>query len=250
MSPRVVPFAARRRKRRAPGSRLREAWLKWKYRAARFDLAFGYDWAAIPHDRIATVNHLLALKTGAAYLEIGCAGDELFAAVKAGSKTGVDPARGGTHRMTSDAYFAAHPEARFDVIFIDGLHTYDQVRRDLAHALRAVNPGGWIALHDMLPCDWFDEHTPQISTAAWTGDCWKCAFELLATSGVDFRVVEIDHGVVVVKVLAEGVTLADHRATLNPVGFRYLFENVNRLPLASWEQAKRWIGEGNTGNDG
>lgn len=242
MTPRAIPFSERRRKRRALGSRLREAWLRWKYRAARFDLAFDYDWAAIPHDRIELVNHLLALRPGADYLEIGCAGDELFAAVQAGSKTGVDPARGGTHRMTSDAFFAANPEARFDVIFIDGLHRYDQVRRDLVHALRAVKAGGWIAMHDMLPCDWIDEHLPQISTAAWTGDCWKCAFELLDTAGVEFRVVEIDHGVVVVRVVSAGVELADYRAELSSAGFRRLFDNVNRLPLASWDEALAWLG--------
>ena len=38
---------------------------------------------------------------------------------------GVDPLLGGTHRMTSDAFFAANADA-FDLIFIDGLH---QVRR-------------------------------------------------------------------------------------------------------------------------
>lgn len=31
--------------------------------------------------------------------------------------------RGGTHRMTSDAFFATNEE-QFDLVFIDGLHHY------------------------------------------------------------------------------------------------------------------------------
>ena len=39
----------------------------------------------------------------------------------------------------------------------------------------ALKPGGSIAIHDMLPRDWIEEHVPQISTRAWTGDGWKGA---------------------------------------------------------------------------
>ena len=63
------------------------------------------------------------------------------------------------------------------MVFIDGLHLYDQVRRDVANALAVVPAGGWIALHDMFPRDWIEEHTPQISTSRWTGDPWKVGFE-------------------------------------------------------------------------
>ena len=55
------------------------------------------------------------------YLEIGCADNDLFDAVMAGRKVGVDPLRGGTHRLTSDAFFAGYDGEPFDVVFIDGL---------------------------------------------------------------------------------------------------------------------------------
>ena len=51
--------------------------------------------------------------------------------------------------MTSDEFFELNNE-KFDFVFVDGLE-HDQVRRDVENALRCLNPGGYIALHDMLP---------------------------------------------------------------------------------------------------
>lgn len=78
-----------------------------------------FDWPATPYTRIALMNHLAALDKDTAYLEIGCHMDTLFAALPLVDKTGVDPARGGTHRMTSDAFFAQN-ERQSDLIWIDG----------------------------------------------------------------------------------------------------------------------------------
>src|SRR5271168_4845465 len=103
---------------------------------------FDFDWAAIRYNRISVVNLLLADRPNGRYLEIGCADNVLFDAVMAADKVGVDPRRGGTHRMTSDAFFAAYAGPPFDVVFIDGLHLYPQVRRDLVNALAHLSPGG------------------------------------------------------------------------------------------------------------
>ena len=120
------------------------------------------------------------------------------------------------------------------MVFIDGLHLYDQVRRDLDGALRVLKPGGWIAFHDMLPRDWFEEHVPQIRTRGWTGDGWKVAFELLASADVEFRLLAIDHGVVVVKPLTRAPRIPDLSATLGAARFAYLYENSATL-------AHRWL---------
>ena len=230
------------RKRPSFATARRERRLIRRYAADRSDVVFDYDWRAIPHTRAALVNRLVAERPDGRYLEIGCAGDELFNAVMAADKVGVDPVRGGSHRMTSDAYFAAHPEARFDVVFIDGLHLYDQVRRDLVNALARLEPGGWIALHDSFPRDWLEEHVPQIVTSGWTGNGWKVAFELLDTEGVDFRLVAIDHGILVVKPLRVAVELADRRAELEPARFAYFAAQVSRLPTCDYAGALAWIG--------
>jgi SAM-dependent methyltransferase len=232
---------AKTRKKLSLNTIVREFILINRYRQNVFPGAFDYDWDEINYRRTAVVNLLLKATGGEDYLEIGCAGNDLFDAVMARRKVGVDPARGGTHRLTSDAFFATWTGGPFDVVFIDGLHTYDQVRRDLVNALRWLKPGGWIALHDMLPRDWLEEHVPQIRTRGWTGDGWKVAFELLASPNLDFRLLAIDHGVLVVRPLSEAPVLADLGAELAAERFGYLHRHFGRLPVVGYAEAADWI---------
>ena len=229
------------RKKLSLATIVREFALVRRYRGARCDGVFDYDWAASGYDRKAVVNLLLAGRPDGAYLEIGCADNALFDAVMARRKVGVDPRQGGTHRMTSDAFFRSHAGERFDVVFVDGLHLYDQVRRDLDGALSVLKPDGWIAFHDMLPRDWLEEHVPQIRTRGWTGDGWKLAFELLASPDVDFRLLAIDHGVLVVKPLTGRPRIPDLSPTLARERFTYLHRNFARLPVVGYAEAADWI---------
>lgn len=231
------PYA---KKKRNLNSIVREAWGEARYRAHAVDGFFDHDWSRIEGDRQAVVRRLIAATGARSYLEIGCAENLLFDTVEAARKVGVDPVQGGTRRMTSDAFFAGNRE-RFDVVFIDGLHLYDQVRRDVANALAVVPASGWIALHDMYPRDWIEEHSPQISTSRWTGDPWKVGFELTITQGVEFRLLAIDHGVGVVRVLKDGAILADRRAELAGKRFAWFREHFAELPVIDWPAAKAWI---------
>jgi tetratricopeptide (TPR) repeat protein len=56
----------------------------------------------------------------------------------------VEPLRGA-----SDAVLATLPAASFDLIYVDGSHLYEDVRRDLRHALRLVRPGGFVCGDDL-----------------------------------------------------------------------------------------------------
>ncbi|MGH7023252.1 MAG: class I SAM-dependent methyltransferase [Caulobacteraceae bacterium] len=231
------PYA---KKRRNLNSIVREALGARKFRRHAVAEYFNHDWSKIDGDRQAVVRRLLEITGNKAYLEIGCADNLLFDKVGAEVKVGVDPAKGGTHRMTSDAFFAQNNQV-FDVIFIDGLHVYDQVRRDVINALDAVRPGGWIAMHDMFPRDWIEEHTPQISTSRWTGDPWKVAFELIGAEGVEFRLLAIDHGVGVIRVLKESVTLPNRQVELTPQRFAWFRAHFAELPVIDWTEAQAWI---------
>ena len=86
------------------------------------------------------------------YLEIGVYKNSVFNCIplKIENKIGVDPTQGGTHRKTSDDFFIDNTK-NFDVIFIDGLHTYEQCQRDCINSLKFLNPRGVILFHDFLP---------------------------------------------------------------------------------------------------
>jgi hypothetical protein len=98
---------AREKKKLSLNTLVREFILINRHRKARHEGALAYDWRAIRYNRMAVVNLLLKHSGGEDYLEIGCAGNDLFDAVMAPRKIGVDPVRGGTHRQTSDAFFAS-----------------------------------------------------------------------------------------------------------------------------------------------
>ena len=232
-----LPYA---KKNRDFNSIVREGLLAHRYRSHAVDAFFDYDWAAVEGSSRAVVERLLQATGARSYLEIGCGEHDLFSQVHAVRKVGVDPTHGGTHRMTSDAFFAANDET-FDVVFVDGLHSYDQVRRDVRNALDVVPPGGWIALQDMFPRDWIEEHTPQISASRWTGDPWKLAFELIGARGVEFRLLAIDHGVGVIRVLDQDVTLPDRRVELSPQRFAWFREHFAELPVIGWRAAQDWF---------
>lgn len=214
--------------------------LKRKYKHHADPRTLDWAWGSINFNRIALVNLLLGRISDPSYLEIGCETDSLFNSVPCSNKTGVDPALGGNIRKTSDDFFALNTK-RFDVIFIDGLHTYEQVRKDLINSIKAIKDGGWIAIHDMLPGNWMECHVPIVSRGAWTGDVWKVAFELSMTDGIEFKILKIDHGVGVIKVLGRNTELKDLRAELTLKEFSYYYENLSRLPIVEWNDAQDWL---------
>jgi len=183
--------------------------------------------------RANVLRKLLSKIDKSAYLEIGCDKNLLFDAIHADVKVGVDPESGGTHRMSSDEFFAQNNDT-FDVIFIDGLHIYDQVHRDVENALDCINPGGWICLHDMLPDSASVEHVPR-QQDYWMGDVWKLGFELAKTKGLEFEILTVDCGVGIARVVDPSkADLKDLSAELGRERFSYLFENHGKLPTLSW----------------
>lgn len=212
---------------------------KWSHHAVEEQL--DWDWCATKYNRIALVNMLCAAIDDPAYLEIGCFNDAMFSSIPARKKVGVDPQSGGTVRATSDDFFESNMET-FDVVFIDGLHTFDQVHKDVENSLRFLKPGGWIALHDMLPRNWLEEHVPRIH-GVWSGDVWKVAFEVIASRDLEFIILSIDHGVGVIRPKRAGAQLTDRREELGSESFAYLHRNVGQLPIMSWDDGRAWVEE-------
>ena len=127
--------------------------------------------------RFQIVKYIIEKKNYKKYLEIGCFDDELFNQVNCHQKVGVDPVSGGTIRETSDQFFKKNNE-NFDCIFIDGLHEYNQVKKDIENSLKFLNDGGIILLHDCMPDNYYAQAIPRCQWD-WNGDVWKAYDQVL-----------------------------------------------------------------------
>ena len=95
--------------------------------------------------------------------------------------------------MTSDEFFKEN-NLFFDVIFIDGLHTYEQCSKDVINSIKFLNNDGIIILHDMLPRSKTEE------TQEFSGDVWKVAVDLSKSKNIEFVIANVDQGVGLVKI--------------------------------------------------
>ena len=131
------------------------------------------------------------------YLEIGCDDDLLFSKITANKKIGVDPKSGGNIRKTSDEFFGTNIE-KFDLIFIDGLHEYNQVKKDIKNSLNFLNNGGLILLHDCLPSEMSHQAVPRYRHY-WLGDVWKAIVYFRKDPNLNIYTCKIETGISVIK---------------------------------------------------
>lgn len=151
--------------------------------------------------RATVLQRLLDLFERPRYLEIGVDRGETFTALKAFEKVAVDPSfhfdveavkqadpAASFMQVPSDAYFQqASRDVMFDVVFIDGLHTFDQVLRDLLNCLSLSHDGTIIVVDDVIPTD-YPASVKDIPTMlalrqaggspglTWMGDVYKAVF--------------------------------------------------------------------------
>jgi hypothetical protein len=155
-------------------------------------------------NRTNVIQKIIDKKKARTYLEIGVSNGDNFFQIKARQKVAVDPnfRFSGKRRIkwiiknlfnisakyyecTSDNYFARNPQINnFDVVFIDGLHTYEQSLRDVINSLDRINENGIIVMHDCNPPNQAAaypaksfEHAAELKLPGWTGDwcgdVWK-----------------------------------------------------------------------------
>ena len=143
------------------------------------------------------IQHIINKYNYTSYLEIGCDKDQSFSRIKINKKIGVDPISGGTIRDTSDNFFINNKD-KFDIIFIDGLHHYEQVIKDIYSSLDILNDNGHILIHDCLPRTIAHQAIPRYR-GSWNGDVWKSIVELRTKSNLEVFTCEIDFGVGVIR---------------------------------------------------
>jgi hypothetical protein len=118
------------------------------------------------------------------YLEIGVQAGNTFRNVKSINKDGVDPCIYGknqyiNYEMLSDTFFSQNISKKYDIIFIDGLHTAYQVSKDIYNSLNHLNPGGFIVLDDIYPHSEHEQHSFKLFyEGPQTGDVWKAVYNV------------------------------------------------------------------------
>jgi len=152
---------------------------------------------AVLATRHGRLNALGRLNSARRYLEIGVHKAKTLRNVQVEFKTAVDPvfaferselARHNVeyHEVTSDDFFAqASPNLQpFDVVYLDGLHVYEQTLRDLTNALRFSHARTLILIDDTLPVSFLAaerdqsrvrfarEFVPHVDKQ-WMGDVFK-----------------------------------------------------------------------------
>ncbi|GIL03006.1 MAG: hypothetical protein BroJett030_29050 [Alphaproteobacteria bacterium] len=159
-----------------------------------------------PASRTALINHLARVYDLDSFLEIGVRRKaKNFARIEMRDRVGVDPdpAAEADHVMTSDEYFARHCHRQFDLVFIDGLHTGEQVKRDIENALAHLAPGGFVLTHDMNPPTAFharETYEVDGTFPPWNGTSWQGYAQLRKSrDDLEMMVVDTDWGVGVIR---------------------------------------------------
>lgn len=141
------------------------------------------------------INSLISRYPDARYLEIGVCRGETFRAINAASKVAVDPRflfevpppeEGiSYHQTTSDDYFRTiAKDSVFDVVFLDGLHVFEQTFRDFCNAVCHTHEHSIIIIDDTIPSDPYSALRDQkeavrqrrahgSKSRAWHGDTFK-----------------------------------------------------------------------------
>ena len=145
------------------------------------------------------IQHLMKRYGYESYLEIGAKSGDTFKRVQAKVKHGVDPRKGAaTHVMTSDEFFAQSTD-KYDLIFIDGLHESEQVKKDIANSLEHLTDNGVIVMHDCSPRNKAEQQMPKPKRGIWTGDVWKAFVYYRRRPDLEMYVVNTNNGCGVIR---------------------------------------------------
>lgn len=148
------------------------------------------------------LNKLISDNNYLNYLEIGIDDCKNYNNIVIDNKISVDctDLRGckPTFQMNSDDFFLIN-KSKFDIIFIDGMHTFEVSYRDLINSLNVLYKNGVIVLHDTFPKK-YEHQTVPATDPCWTGDVWKTILRAqLEIQNISIITYDIESGISLVK---------------------------------------------------
>lgn len=171
--------------------------------------------------RTELINSLIEKNNYTNYLEIGVNSPAQpgynWVGIKIPVKHGVDPNVETTYQMTSDEFFENSINQKYDIIFIDGLHIFEQVYKDIINSVNALNENGIIVVHDCNPVTEITQRRERASDA-WHGDVWKSIVKLrIEEPNLEIYTVNTDEGCGIIKkgsqellTVNEGIDIYDY----------------------------------------
>ncbi len=183
------------------------------------------------------IGYLIKKNNYSDYLEIGCDQDQLFSKIEIQNKIGVDPVSGGNIRKTSDDFFKTNKN-KFDIIFIDGLHVYEQVKKDILNSVDSLKENGIILVHDCMPDKMSKQAVPRYRMI-WNGDVWKAIVDLRQNNDLEIYTCEIDQGIGIIK-KSKNSSILNIKKSIKKLKFEDYYNNYKEyLRVISLEEFKK-----------
>ena len=129
--------------------------------------------------------------------------------------------------MTSDEFFKNNKK-NFDIIFLDGLHTYEQTIKDIDNSLNYLKEKGVIIIHDCLPKKIWNQIVPRVY-GHWNGDVWKAIVHSRTYDYADTYTCIADHGLGIIFKRKNKNPLSIEQNNFKKLKFKDYFENHNEF---------------------
>jgi hypothetical protein len=145
-------------------------------------------------DKTGLINYLIDQRKFKAYLEIGMHEEhQNFAHIRCAYKRIVtsDNMNNGNNGLDF-----VRNKRKFDIVFIDGIHTEEQVIKDISNAFMSLAKGGVIVIHDCMPPDAWHQRAQEDYHAGenWNGTVWKAVLKVFNRTKYKCYLVDTDWG--------------------------------------------------------
>lgn len=161
----------------------------------------------IIEDRSSIIQKIIEQIEAEVYLEIGIYDGWTFRRIVAPQKIGIDInlrhyVNCDCHEISSDDFFKQQDYwfsklsyKGYDVVFIDGFHSYEQSLKDFQNSLRYLNSGGIIILHDCNPAS-----EANSLDFLHTGTVWKTIVNIRSNyNDLNVFVLDCDEGLGIIR---------------------------------------------------
>lgn len=181
--------------------------------------------------RTDALNKVIKDKGYSKYLEIGLQKSINFDYIECEIKHSVDnKEKAATYNTTSNEFFASNKE-KYDLIFIDGDHSFEQSLADFNNAIEHLSEGGCVAMHDVLP------KNKLYTQPEWCGSVWKTA--LCVSSNNTITTFAEDHGVMFV--WTQNKSYEDINSSALYPGVEFLKKELNVVSIDSLSSVKAYM---------